>query len=431
MYRGMLTCLHRNKHNRFKLMLFLLFTLCLVTGCLGEEYDEEEIDSVIEEGEENASAIKIYIGSDINSHTAGARQYHFSKLLRDYLEEHMPEQQFIYAFEFTWGEEISREVLFDVHGDSEDPEPDIIIDYPHQIPFLLEEGFLEYDKLSLSEMYDIDLSMFDSVFLDQLLAPGDGTLYAFPLIRSLHGIKYNKDAFDELGLDYPTDDMLWQDILDWSDQLEDFSLSIESRYLLHQLSSTYSDILETENRRILEDVAYIYEHYPPYYSSVHKRVRGAFGETVQLFSTVSRDYFPDRIEWDLAAYPVFDVSHRRGPDHVTDMIAVTPHTKNFDIAFEVMLLLLSEDFQAELSRVGHGSPLDNLNIHQQFGMDVLYFQGKNTEALFRNRPAVSDFLKEEEIEAEALAHRHFSNIHFGEDREIVLKEMIEDLKNRD
>ncbi len=58
-------------------------------------------------------------------------------------------------------------------------------------------------------------------FSDQLLGTGtiNGELSAVPMGSNLYSMMYNKDVLDELGIDYPTGDMTW-------DELGDFVLSV-------------------------------------------------------------------------------------------------------------------------------------------------------------------------------------------------------------
>lgn len=417
-----------SRDNRGKIIggiaLFCFCMVIILSGCLGNEDEFGEEDTV---GELSKSPIKIYIGSDINSHTAGGRVYHFSNLIESYLEENLPEYEIFLAFEMTvTGNYLSREILFEEEwGKNDEIEPDIIIDYPHQIPFLLEVEHLEFDKVDFSEIYDIDLSRFDSRFLEQIMAMGDGTLYAFPFVRSLHALKYNKLAFDEYGIDYPEGEVTWQEVEKWGEILPPWSLNIDPKLLLHQLSSTYVDALQEKHQDMWLDIGTLFTNYEPYPAFLHNRGRWTnHHHVIRLFSTDSGDYFLPSVEWDMIAFPTFPGRDREGPDRVVDMIAVTPYTDNIEGAFEVVKLLLSDDFQRELSKLGHGSPLRDAQVHQHFGENVLYYEGKDVSYFFRNSPSKSGIMNEQERIAEELALPYLMNISRGMDMEEAIEEML-------
>lgn len=416
----------RNKISSYvTVFLAILFCLFLTMGCFGEDVNKAEGD-ILEE--DNRTPIKVYIGSDINSHTVGGRIYHFSNLVMDYVEEHLPEYNIFFAFEFTWpGDEIRRGVFFDEWGDSDDPEPDIIIDYPHQIPFFLEENHLEFDMLEISEMFDIDLDRFDHRFLEQIMVMGDGTLYALPFVRSLHAIKYNKEAFNQYGITSPVGEITWQDALLWGESLPEQMISIDPKMLLNQLSTTYTEALEEENEKLWREIAPLYQHYYPNPSALHNRnMRSSRGDILHFFNTASGDRFLLDVDWDFAPYPIFPEHGRRGPDYVTDIIAVTPFTKNMEGAIEIMKLLTSDDFQKELTKIGHGSPLISSEVHQHFGTETPYYAGKNKSVFFRNNPSNTGYLTEEELFAQNIVAPHLMEISWGMDMEEGIEQMLAD-----
>src|SRR5690606_32032237 len=47
----------------------------------------------------------------------------------------------------------------------------------------------------------------------------DGGIYGLPLTTGAMVFLYNKDVFDRFGVDYPTDDMSWDDVYDLAKRL--------------------------------------------------------------------------------------------------------------------------------------------------------------------------------------------------------------------
>lgn len=71
---------------------------------------------------------------------------------------------------------------------------------------------------------DFDLSPYPDALLD--LYNNDGKQYAFPRDFDTNGLWYNKEMFDDAGLDYPDDDWEWEDLVEASKKLTDPSKDI-------------------------------------------------------------------------------------------------------------------------------------------------------------------------------------------------------------
>jgi multiple sugar transport system substrate-binding protein len=74
---------------------------------------------------------------------------------------------------------------------------------------------------------------------------------------------------------------------------------------------------------------------------------------------------------------------------------ITSSAKNKSKAFEVLKFLVSEEIQTENSRKGIGTVLNDERIMRVMGADVEAAQGKNVQALFRNKlppiPTISKY----------------------------------------
>lgn len=74
----------------------------------------------------------------------------------------------------------------------------------------------------LIEKHEFDLSIFRDGIVEDLRAYdplGKNQLYGLPIEISLTAMFYNKDIFDKLGKDYPTDNMTWDEVIDLAREL--------------------------------------------------------------------------------------------------------------------------------------------------------------------------------------------------------------------
>lgn len=99
----------------------------------------------------------------------------------------------------------------------------------------------------------------DDVFTEGMLAPyyrPDGKLEAMPLLENVFVLAYNKDLFDQFGVDYPTDDWTWDDLKEAAEKFvsgegADATYGIVNHWvepnfaLICEGGSPYSDDLQT------------------------------------------------------------------------------------------------------------------------------------------------------------------------------------------
>lgn len=99
----------------------------------------------------------------------------------------------------------------------------------------------------------------DDVFTEGILAPyyrPDGKLEGMPLLENVFVLAYNKDLFDQFGVDYPTDDWTWDDLKEAAEKFvsgegADATYGIVNHWvepnfaLICEGGSPYSDDLQT------------------------------------------------------------------------------------------------------------------------------------------------------------------------------------------
>lgn len=96
-------------------------------------------------------------------------------------------------------------------------EPDIVLLRDNDLGALSEKNeLLNLSPLIDKDKYDIG-SMLPSV-IDLIKRAGEGEIYGLAPTFGNTALFYNKDLFDELSIDYPTDNMTWNDVLLLSQQ---------------------------------------------------------------------------------------------------------------------------------------------------------------------------------------------------------------------
>lgn len=84
----------------------------------------------------------------------------------------------------------------------------------------------------------------------------DGEVYGFPRDIGLEVLYYNPDIFDEVGVEYPTEDWTWDDLLAAAEQLTDVADSGRvSRYALGMEGGKYQLWVGQNGGSILDDMA--------------------------------------------------------------------------------------------------------------------------------------------------------------------------------
>lgn len=94
--------------------------------------------------------------------------------------------------------------------------PDIIPVREHRRDFMnAREYELEYDFEEIVEKKNFDLTVFDDSVIESLRnATPTGGIVALPFQSNYFALHYNKDIFDQLGVDYPEEQMTWYEVMD-------------------------------------------------------------------------------------------------------------------------------------------------------------------------------------------------------------------------
>lgn len=339
---------------------------------------------------------------------------------------------------YPWGEERFMELMGDdiekqfphitinvLDGNADHPEsiedliaskniPDIITTGQTKQIQILEEYGLASNLDDLIEEYGFDLDRIEPTIIEytRRLDPNmENGLYAIQHSRPTWSLFYDKDVFDLLGEDYPTDGMTWTEVVELGKKMTRELNGVQYRGLdLDIDDSPYTQFsqnsIEPEtNEVIIED------------SEAYKKYLELIKEVVEIPGNYSDDnplrhwggelengniaMTPIRTNWgflrnsdsfDIVTYPVWEGYEDTNPEPngASWMIAEQSEYKKEAIA--IIDFLLSDEVQAELSKEadveGGASVLVNSKIHDVFGEYDENLQSKHLESLFMYEYAV-------------------------------------------
>lgn len=129
--------------------------------------------------------------------------------------------------------------------------PDVMFLFP--VPSYAKDGVLE-DLTPYIEASDYNLDDYWPGLLDSAMY--EGGLYGFPRDIGLEVLYYNKDIFDEVGVEYPTEEWTWDDLLAAAEQLTVVESSGRvSRYALGMEGGKYQLWVGQNGGSILDDMS--------------------------------------------------------------------------------------------------------------------------------------------------------------------------------
>lgn len=239
--------------------------------------------------------------------------------------------------------------------------PDLIFFNRHTFPILLEADFLE--PVEFESLLNLDASILDTT---RLYAP-DLQLYALPFGEIRTGLFYNKEIFDEMNVQYPTDGMTWEEVTVLAHQL--VNPEKWASLVIDDLGIVASQIDIREPDFDSHQLDYSSEPWPRMVDFV-KSLKGtgnsssrsqypfASGEAAMFAGTVFSTGLigpfqePMIMNWDMVTYPVFDDGHAYAPGREIVYVGIPRKSKQKEIVYEVIRYLFSKEVQTEYMRQG-------------------------------------------------------------------------------
>lgn len=238
----------------------------------------------------------------------------------------------------------------------------------------------------------------------------DKQMYMIPLYQGADSLYYNKDIFDLFGVNYPTDNMTWDEVRELAAKVtgekngkmyRGFDIN-SPQMMLDQRQVTHVDP-ETNEVLFLEEP--IYAEYVKYLESLwsipdilpeedpgdylYQWGANFFGDH-DVAMTIAWDRFPNAkayeeqgLNWDMVTMPVWEDQ----PTIITppDAYYVFPSetTEHQEAVYEVLEYFLSDDYQEWASRnLGRTTVLDNPDIQATLASEIEGLEDKNLESIF-------------------------------------------------
>lgn len=261
------------------------------------------------------------------------------------------------------------------------------------------------DLTPLIKQFNYDLNQLDpsGIGVVRSLAP-TGELYSLPIYMAPFTLYYNEAIFDKFGVDYPSDNMTWDDMYSLSRTLtrqEDgvqyygFMLSYVHLMRLNQVSQNLFDASGTKvafdtdvYKNYLKDIFRIFQ-LPGYdlTGSLAWNPKFVQDKTLAMLEAGGTLLAEDLLaglenRWNFAAFPSTNDKPGVGFQPYPFIISMFNTSKHKEEAFEAMAYLTSEEFQAASTKQGTLLPvLNDKSIVSSFGQESAFYQGKNVGAL--------------------------------------------------
>ncbi len=375
-----------NKVIPFTMLLF--FTLSMLVGC------QTDHDVGIEENEPITLTIMMWDGwgQDYETYIKGA------------VEEHFPH----ITLENIGGDTGNRDAIEDALASQ--IVPDLIFAHRQNHVDLLREYELGYDMTELIEKHEFDISRYDPAHLQEWSSWSDGEIWLLPLMSDRYALHYNKDIFDLFGVDYPTDGMTWEEVIDLSTQVtgqrdgvqyQGLHISNVAHFPLSpvvgnsQLIDPNTDeVLWTENPYVREWLSMVERVHTMPGNEFPEGDWHAFAEarTLAMVPLWLWMGLPEDMNWDLATYPQWEDAPNVGPYADGWSIGVTAASEQKDEAFEVLKFLYEDEQVMYIGDSPMHAPFphlheDGYSIEHLEDERFSKFLDKNLEALFQLKPS--------------------------------------------
>lgn len=418
---------------QWRIIILLVLLSFFVAACSSSTNSPEEST----ENEQNAEPEPITL-KFLHSH--GLDEEGFNKEYKDPIEKEFP---------YITIERIDSGDLSEVIAKGEIPDI-YFVENPIHIMNKYVENELAMDMSELIDKHDFDLSRIEPNILAEHRAYSDGNLYTIPLSRGMTALHYNKDIFDLFGVEYPTDDMTWEEVISLAEKVTGERDGVQyhglqpafPNMLLEQLelpfvdpdtdeSTILSDEYGDEFVRVLqtmEQIASIPGNMPE--ESPVDTFLFDWGERFisdrnvamlplwQLIEWFSSD---DTMNFDVVTYPEWEGRPGINRPSLAYSLGVTQTSEYPDEAFKVIAYLLSDEKQMEWAKMSQASSLTDPAINEHL-----------FEQLINERPSVGDLnLQALTKQTPAAGNERYSiyNILAADQYQPMLRELIEEGKD--
>ncbi|GHH97810.1 ABC transporter substrate-binding protein [Neobacillus kokaensis] len=398
----------RNKNIWFVLLTFLL-SLSLITAC--SNTSEKTNTSEKPKTNEKTTANEKKAETEVDETEATLRwayqwgQENFDNAIGKYIKKKFPNVTIEVQEAGTDNSESLEQLV--AAGKS----PDIVtMGLMTHTNFMKTLG-LDYNMEDLMKKEGFDLNRFDPSiikFVRNQDPYGKGGIYAIPTARATFSLHYNKDVFDLLGVDYPTDDMTWEEVIELAKKLtrevngvQYRGLDLDVPYDAYTQFSQNSIDPDTDKVLITQSEAYkrylemvksftsIPGNYPAKEPGSLLHNWGAeFGKgNVAMAPAKTHHGWLAEKNIDIVSFPSWKGLEGIDPAPNGNGHAITAPSEHKELALKILAYLFSDEVQMEKSKLGEPSPLVNPEVHKVFAENKPEFHDKNLQSLFLHKYA--------------------------------------------
>lgn len=289
--------------------------------------------------------------------------------------------------------------------------PDFMMINYNTVRILKSKG-IALDLSSLIKSNNVDVNRFMPRAIEYLEQYGDhNELLALPYFINVNTLSYNKDIFDKFGVAYPQDGMTWEQVTDLAkkvtrkeDGIDYLGLNPNRPYTVAPQLSLDAIDAKTNKATVNNDgwkkVFQLFQNIYSIQGNLPQKVddmwqaKNTFykSQTLamnllwwdQAVGALQEQQVSNKVmNWDIVTAPVFAENPKMGQWLDQFDMAVSAQSKHQKEAFRVIDFLTSKEYQAELSKEGYMSSLNDQSIKDSLGANLPFLKGKNVSALFK------------------------------------------------
>ncbi|CAG7617053.1 ABC transporter substrate-binding protein [Paenibacillus allorhizosphaerae] len=293
--------------------------------------------------------------------------------------------------------------------------PDIIMTGMRQL-LVFQELDVPADLTGLMKTNRLDRSLYRKEAIDAIADYGSkGELYALPLYVNFYAMLYNKDIFDRFSVEYPKDQMTWDEVkslaakvskvqdgitykgLQPADIIDVFAGGLSLSYMDEQNKKAK---VTTDGWKKVFEIAKEINSIPGNEPKDPKNIWKGSDDFFKDKNIAMMPYFGTRVQkaaqlndelgfnWDVVSFPSFKDSPGKSSEVDAQVLALSKTSKHPDEAFKVIQYLTSsEEVQGNLAKMGRALPaLNNENLMKSFGADYPLLKTKNINGIFKTTP---------------------------------------------
>lgn len=272
---------------------------------------------------------------------------------------------------------------------------------------------LHYDMTELIEQSGVDLDRYEPTTIDAIKQLNGGKMYSLPVYGNTLVLFYNQDVFDQFGLDYPTNDMTWEETMEIAKRITRVEDEVQYIGLTHYPTLTTrmnpmsiptidmesgQPTINTDDRwKTFYEMFFVNPVAEGYQDWLNEVTPGAMpnafynlkniGMYAGMVSTLAiANPELENFEWDLVALPSFADNPGVGAQINSINFGITKLSSEKEEAMEVIKYMGSDEFQMQLSRKAVMPVIKNQEVREAFGKESPHGE-KNYQALFYKDPA--------------------------------------------